>query len=167
MQGRLSKNRSLMYIGRPIFCRVTSVLQMVLSPSLSLMHERRRVPGGSAKGIVGKSAISQLAHEVTASFWARRPFRLDCISQFTCEFPADKQCGDECSAELHFMIRRVSFQVRARVCASRRVLHFIKRASSHVREVLTIRSFFLIVFHDVKELPVDGMPDAGVRAVFS
>jgi len=33
--------------------------------------------------------------------------------------------------------------------------------------VLTIRSFFLIVFHDVKELPVDGMPDAGVRAVFS
>lgn len=125
------------------------------------------MPGGSTNGIVGKSAISQLAHEVTASFWARRPFGLDCISQFTCEFPADKQCGDECSAELHFMIRRVSFQVRARVCASRRVLHFIKRASSHVREVLTIRSFFLIVFHDVRELPVDGMPDAGVRAAFS
>ena len=70
-------------MGRPIFCRVTSVLQMVLSPSLSLMHERRHVSGGSAKGIVGKSAISQLAHEVTASFWNRHPFRLDCISQFT------------------------------------------------------------------------------------
>ena len=55
-------------MGRPIFCRVSSVLQMVLSPSLSLMHERRRVPGGSTNGIVGKSAISQLAHEVTASF---------------------------------------------------------------------------------------------------
>ena len=65
------------------------------------------------------------------------------------------------------MIRRVSFLVRVRICASRRVLHFIKRASSHVREVLTIRSFFLIVFHDVRELPVDGMPDAGVRAAFS
>ena len=35
------------------FCRVTSVLQMGLSPSLNLTHERRHVSGGSANGIVG------------------------------------------------------------------------------------------------------------------
>ena len=39
--------------GKAYFCRVTSVLQRGLSASLNLTHERRRVPGGSAKGIVG------------------------------------------------------------------------------------------------------------------
>ena len=39
--------------GKTYFCRVTSVLQMVLSPSLSLTHERSHVSGGFANGIVG------------------------------------------------------------------------------------------------------------------
>jgi len=39
--------------GKTYFCRVTSVLQMVLSPSLSLTHKRRHVLSGSANGIVG------------------------------------------------------------------------------------------------------------------
>ena len=38
--------------GKAYFCRVTSVLQMVLSASLNLTHERRHVPGGFAKGFV-------------------------------------------------------------------------------------------------------------------
>ena len=37
--------------GKAYFCRVTSVLQMGLSPSLNLTHERRHVSGGSAKVI--------------------------------------------------------------------------------------------------------------------
>ena len=43
--------------GKAYFCRVSSVLQMVLSASLNLTHERRHVSGGSAKGIVGKSEL--------------------------------------------------------------------------------------------------------------
>ena len=39
--------------GKAYFCRVTSVLQMGLSASLNLTHERRHVSGSSAKGTVG------------------------------------------------------------------------------------------------------------------
>ena len=45
-------------MGRSIFfCRVISVLQMGLSPSLSLTHERRHVSGSSAKGAVAKPEL--------------------------------------------------------------------------------------------------------------
>ena len=43
--------------GKAYFCRVTSVLQMGLSPSLNLTHKRRHVSGGFAKGTVGKSEL--------------------------------------------------------------------------------------------------------------
>ena len=39
--------------GKTYFCWVTSVLQMGLSASLNLTHERRHVSSGSANGIVG------------------------------------------------------------------------------------------------------------------
>ena len=43
--------------GKTYFCRVISVLQMGLSPSLNLTHERRHVSGGSANGAVAKSEL--------------------------------------------------------------------------------------------------------------
>ena len=43
--------------GKTYFCWVTSVLQMGLSPSLSLTHKRSHVSSGSVNGIVGKSEL--------------------------------------------------------------------------------------------------------------
>ena len=51
----IAEESELNVYGKAYFCRVSSVLQMGLSPSLNLTHERRHVPGGSTNGIVGKS----------------------------------------------------------------------------------------------------------------